>query len=101
MNTTTDLETVRKSPRKFSWGEVVAVHDVGWYTIVEYKCGTVDSINYGRKAFHVYVSGKDTHRSTLTLDEALLLAVAVRNSGSSADHMAIAAGRVLGLTQEA
>lgn len=74
---TTDLEEVRKQRRRFTWGRVLEIHDIGRYTLIEYIA------NPGRMPepdpkpkFHVYVDGKDTCSGTATLDEGLVLAIA-------------------------
>lgn len=95
MDTTTDLEIIRKSPRRFTWGKIDKIHDIGPYTIVEYtdkstKCPT----------FHVYVDGKCTGTSTTTFDGALLIAIGRKNlEANEARWMSIAAGKLLGVKE--
>ena len=70
MERTTDLEVIRRYPRRFTWGPVTAMHDVGRYSLLEFEDAE------GRRAWHVYVDGKDTHRSGSTLESAMLTAIA-------------------------
>lgn len=74
-------EVFRLGPdgRPFVWGEIVGVHGVGPYAIVEYADG-----RSGETMFHPYVGGADTNRGYGSLDRALLGAVAFRSEGSSA-----------------
>jgi hypothetical protein len=102
----TDLNVIRNSPHLFTWGKVVAFHDVGPYTIVEYKReiqtqpqrALHTSTSYeGVSTFHVYVEGNSTSSSETSLDNALLLAIGLRNCGiNEGRHMALAASRCLG-----
>jgi hypothetical protein len=71
METTTDLETIRKHPGRFTWGRAEAVHDVGRYSIVESVDRKTQEVS-----FHPYVDGRNTHVSASSLEGALVLAVA-------------------------
>lgn len=67
------LAEVRKYPKRFVWGPVVQVHDIGTrYTIVEYEC----PMDGGAIRFHIYVDGKDISVSFNTFEEAMVGAVA-------------------------
>ena len=91
---TTNLERIRRAPMSFTWGNPVAFHDVGRYTIVEYIREGKDE---SEKAFHVYVDGRSTNNACSTLEKALILAIAF-GSGQGiniAGHMAQAACRLL------
>jgi len=98
METTTDLKLVRQNPKCFTWGHVVKIHDVGEdYTFVEY-------VDYADgqtvSAFHVYVKGQSSGRSSCSWDKALVLAISIKNNSySMADDVAFCAGRVLGLDE--
>ena len=74
MERTTDLEVIRERPRLFTWGTILHVHDIGSYTIVEYK----DNKD-GKPLFHVYVDNKSTNTSTTTLEGALVYAIAYKH----------------------
>lgn len=93
--TSTNLEDIRKTTGRFTWGTIMAFHDVGPYTIVEFI--SYDSSN--QTAFHVYVDGKDTANSTSSLDSALVLAMAFKNveSKNEARFMAMGACKLLGV----
>ena len=89
MNKTTDLESIRKDHSCFHWGEVVDIHDVGPYAIVEYN-------RQGNVLFHVYVCEVSTHTSCETLDEALIYAISHRNLEVNEAHwMTEAAKKIL------
>lgn len=89
LDKTTDLEAVRKDRYRFTWGYASEIYDVGPYTIVEAK-----------EHFHVYVDGKNTGVSALTLDGALILAIAHKHlEKNEARYMAMAAAKVLGVKE--
>lgn len=95
--TTTDLNIIRKYPNRFTWGKVIKITDVGPYTIVEFT-----ALKEGKapvSEFQVYVDEKDTSTGADTFDEALLLAISIRHlgKGTYASHMAVAAGKILGI----
>lgn len=69
---TTDLETIRTNPERFTWGKVEAIVDCAYYTFVQFETEE-------RTLVHVYVDGKDTCRSAGSLEEAFVVAVAYRN----------------------
>ena len=48
----------------FVWGEVMKIHSVGEYQIIEY-------IKEGEKSFHPYINYNDTSMSYESLDQAL------------------------------
>lgn len=108
MNHTTDLHIIRQHPRRFTWGTVTQIHDIGngaegpLYTVVEHYDDrpTVMAVEgyVPERRFHVYVEGRDTCQSTLSLEEALVLAIAIHKLGktSGAEHMARAATQLLG-----
>lgn len=73
-----ELEDIRARRTRFPWGRVLALHDVGAFTIVEYEARPADNnpdkTRYVK--FHVYVAGEDKHESFNTLEDALVGAVA-------------------------
>lgn len=84
---TTDLKTVRRYPKRFSWGKVTQILDVGPdYTIVVYR----DEDQ--KTQYHPYVKGEDTSTSCDSLDEALIIAMAENHKTMD---MARAAARLL------
>lgn len=95
MEKTTDLNILRKHPNRFTWGDVTAIHDIGRYTFVE----ATDWSDFKTVFFHVYVDGKSNSRSSHTLEQAMVLAIALAkfNGSSHADHMSVAACKVLDL----
>jgi hypothetical protein len=92
---TTDLNLLRKTPNHFTWGHIRAIHDIGPYTIIEYT-----SAGSGIRQFHVYVDGKDTSTATLSLEGALVEAIArksLADNPNTARYMAIGACKLLGI----
>lgn len=73
---TTNLKSLR-SGLAFTWGTVLKWYEAGPYTIAEFERNG-DSL---KTEFHVWVNGEDTRHSSLTLDEALALAIAYRHEG--------------------
>ena len=62
---TTDLEVIRKRPHLYTWGEVIKIHEIGEYAVVESK--REDEIH-----FSSYVDGICCGCSSDTLDGAIL-----------------------------
>ena len=58
------IEYLKKS---FPWGEIIKIHTVGEYQIIEYKEKGEDGEIY----FHVYIDFMDKNESYETLDKAL------------------------------
>ena len=88
MDRTTDLNIIQQHRELFTWGGVIAFHDVGPYTIVEYYPWVVEGVavrtgtpDYDRRSYHGYICGKSTSRSWPTLDAALAGLVAYRQEG--------------------
>jgi len=100
IQTTTELETIRKDPRRFTWGQVVQIHDLGRYTFVEYlkKNYEKESEFDDQPSFHVYVDGKTTNNSCDSLESAMVLAIARgKMEPNSGGWMAQAACKLLGI----
>lgn len=91
--TSTDLAVIRRTPRLFTWGAVQKIHDVDGYALIE----AIDK--NGETTFHVYVDGEDQRTGTRTFDGGLVLAISIKNNGSSqyGHSMAQAACKVLGV----
>lgn len=75
--------------RQFAWGPIDAIHTIGEYQIAEYR---EDQSNHsasqpwcwerhGRTLFHPWIAGRDMHASFLTLDSALVGAIAYKREG--------------------
>ena len=69
---------VQGNKKEFVWGPVVKVHEIGEYSIVEYRpqifkdsCGT-GKYEEEKTNFHPYINGKDTNRSFESLDDAII-----------------------------
>ena len=97
---TTDLDVIRRTPSRFTWGRVVTIHDIGRYTLVEYVSQSSEKppVVY----FHSYVDGKTTHSSHTSLESGLIYAIAVGaiENVNDARHMARAACKVLDVKGE-
>ena len=61
---------------KFPWGHITERYVIGPYEIAEYV-----SKDDQKTYYHVWVDGKDTNESTYTLEQAMVLAVAVKTMG--------------------
>ena len=85
METTVDLEKI-KSGSPFVWGEVVKIHEISEYAIIEYHPFVCrNHIGTGEISqdteYHIYISGENQSVSTRTLDEALVTCVARKYDG--------------------
>lgn len=68
---------------KYTWGKLIAVHEIANYLIVEYYAQDYANGGYETEpAFHPYVNGKDTNHSFNGLDKALIHCVCC-NAGES------------------
>jgi transposase len=100
MESTTDLYTIRKHPNSFTWGRVEKIYDLtDYYTIVEYLPSSAlkDGVVTQFTQFHVYVEGKDTCRSSTSIEGAMLVAIAYGGftNKNTADEMARASAKLL------
>jgi hypothetical protein len=74
---------------RFTWGPIMETLQIGPYTILEHLEDTSRYNDpaawerHGRMLYHVYVDGKDTSFSALSLDAALAGAIAYRREGSN------------------
>ena len=87
---TTDLDKIRNG-MLFTWGKVLEIIDVGEYTIIRYipkPSGNIVSVQPMPECFHGYIAGKDTNRSSCTLDGILVACIALKHDGlnSQASH---------------
>lgn len=96
MEHTTDLETIRKNPRSFTWGYVEKIYDLAdFYTIVEFT-PVVGGKIYSSE-FHIYVEGKDTAVGAKTIEGAMITAIALGGfeNKNEAAELARAAAKLL------
>ena len=74
---------------RFPWGPVIEVHQIANYTILEYleDLSRYDQpelwYRHGRTLYYVYVDGKSTNVSALSMDAALVGAIAYRRDGAN------------------
>jgi len=87
MKRTTELDKL-KAGEAFTWGDVIQIHEVGDYSIVECHPWEVEGSNVvvGRPvikqlSFHVYVSSENTCSSFESLDAALAGCIAYKHEG--------------------
>lgn len=73
LNTTTDLTAIRQG-KPFTWGTVKRIYDLtDYYTLVEFTPREGQDLP---TKFHIYVDEKDTCRSSLSIEGALLIMIA-------------------------
>ena len=83
---TTKLNKIRDG-FPFTWGELIKIHTIGEYDIIEYFDKDEDGKTTITIQFHLYVFNEDTCRSYDSLDEALLGAIAYKYEGSNCHHL--------------
>ena len=70
---------------RFGWGQVICVHTVGEYDIIEYipnqSSNVADEDYDSSPCFHPYVDGCDISQSFHSLDQALVGAIAYKAEG--------------------
>lgn len=97
-----------RPPEKFPWGQIIEEWEIGPYRIAKYhpyKTPRVGLPHLPRAAetdrteYHIWVDGKDTHTGALTLEGALLLAIATKSLGSHPEGMSMIA-RALKIGEE-
>lgn len=62
--------------REYHWGEVVRIHCIGKYQIVE-------AINDNKTHWHGYINYKDTNTSYCSLDSALIGCIGMKHEGGN------------------
>lgn len=78
---TSKLDVIRHSPDLYTWGNIIKIHNIGDYSIVEYE-GEDDG---GGLSFAPYTNGKDLKISFATLEKALIYTIAYKHDEVSAD----------------
>ena len=72
----TEKDYIKYIETTFAWGEIIKVHSVGEYQIVEY-------IRREGKSFHPYINYNDTSMSYESLDQALTGVVCEKIEGGN------------------
>ncbi|WNV83112.1 hypothetical protein [Umezawaea sp. Da 62-37] len=88
--------------RKFPWGPITAVHEIGPYAIVEYRRDASNTskrawADHGSTYFHPFIDGRDTGLGLESLDSALVHAIGYRAegpNGRAADYFMVMIGGV-------
>jgi hypothetical protein len=88
MERTTDLKRL-KAGTEFTWGEIIKIHEIGEYAIVEAHPWKVkDGIfiqpgipDMSKTDFHAYVKGGDCSHSFDSFDSALAYCIAYKYDG--------------------
>lgn len=81
-----EIEQIKQTG-KFHWGEPIAWHQIGPYTIIEYHPWEVVGfrIIHGspskETSFHGWIDGKDEHESWPTLETAIIGLIAAKYAG--------------------
>jgi len=89
MERTTDL-VLLKEGHPFTWGEVIKIHEIGEYAIVEYRRWEADNVRIlvgqadtDNVMFSCYIDGNSLSKSTDSLDSALANCIAYKHEGMS------------------
>ena len=83
---TTDLQRI-KNGNEFTWGYLLAIHEIGEYSIVEYhpweNRGLVGCVNQTEKRYSGYLNGRSIGQSFESLDAALAGCIAYKHEGAN------------------
>lgn len=74
----THEEKMELIEREFTWGNVIKIHCIGEYQIVEY-INKMDSKTY----YHGYINYSDINNSYLSLDSALIGCIGYKHEGGN------------------
>jgi len=83
------IEEIKKTG-EFTWGKLVAWHEIGPYTLLEYhphkfKDNRAIHNEYTDEvSFHGWIDGKDIHESWPTLETGIIGLICKKHSGGSA-----------------
>lgn len=76
---TTDLKKLKKG-EDFCWGEIITIHKIGPYSIVEYIHNPLPP-NKQEILFHPYFEEQDTCHSFDSIEEAIIYAIIFNKCG--------------------
>ena len=71
----------------FVWGPIDVIHTIGKYQVVEYRQDRSNMLQseywyeHGNTQFHPYIDGRDTNHACTSLEEAIVLAIAIDRDG--------------------
>lgn len=90
MKTVNELNEIKFGEKSnYVWGEAIAIHSIGEYSIVEYypheyvnSCST-GKINYSEKEYSCYIKGKSLSISADSLDSAIVHCIAYKYDGAN------------------
>jgi len=74
--TTTDLKDLRKGGQ-FTWGELIAIHEINEYSIIEYHPWKSEKSHH----FHIYVNQMSCSEGFPSLDAALAGCISYKHEG--------------------
>jgi len=91
MKRTTKLNELKAGIGEFTWGEVIKIHEIGEYAIVEYHPWKSEGCivlsgqpDMTETLFSYYIDGEDCSQSAESLDEALAGCIAYKHEGANA-----------------
>lgn len=98
---TTELARV-KAGAPFTWGNVIKIHEIGAFTIIEAQGRDRSLGTDPPPMFHCYVNEKNTHHASRTLEGALVLCIAQKNTENPNDagHNARCAAMILNIKSD-
>ena len=86
---TTDLQKI-KNGDEFTWGYLLAIHEIGEYSIIEFHPWKVEGnrilvgdMDQTKKEYHGYLNGEDISESFESLDAALAGCIAYKYEGAN------------------
>ena len=104
LHTTTNLKEVINNPSRFTWGEVLKIHSIGEYDIIEFHphkfvngFGTGE-IDYDTKEYSCYINSKSLSESATSLDRALAICISRKYEGLN-HHGAYYFMKMIGATE--
>ena len=86
METTSNLNEL-KNGAKFTWGDIITIHEIGEYAIIEHHpwktfgARVLEEDASMEKEFFCYINGKNIGRGTDSLDSALATCIAYKRDG--------------------
>jgi len=70
---TTNLKDLKSNILPYTWGEIITIHEVAIYSIIEYKNKD------GNILFNPYLRGDDTRHSFNSFDKAMIFVISLKH----------------------